>query len=89
MTINKRQVTWATQNTETFQPKRLFRAVEKHAVRNCIKLEKLKNTFYILFTLFIISSCKPHRIRCGARGICKDPEKQTQEKPEKIFTVKA
>jgi hypothetical protein len=23
-------------------------------------------------------------MRCGARGICKVPEKQTQEQPEKI-----
>jgi len=52
-------------------------------------LEKLKNTFYILIALFFLSSCGPHRMRCGARGICKVPEKQTQEKPEKIFTVKA
>ncbi|MFV8368350.1 hypothetical protein [Flavobacterium sp. LB2R40] len=49
----------------------------------------MKNTFYILITLFLFSSCGTHRMRCGARGICKSPEKQTQEKPEKAFTVKA
>ncbi|MDI5948914.1 hypothetical protein [Flavobacterium yafengii] len=49
----------------------------------------MKNTFYILITLFFLSSCGPHRMRCGARGICKSPEKQTLEKPEKVFTVKA
>ncbi|WKL42883.1 hypothetical protein [Flavobacterium sp. ZE23DGlu08] len=49
----------------------------------------MKNTFYILITLFLLSSCGPHRMSCGARGICKSPEKQTQEIPEKGFTVKA
>jgi hypothetical protein len=49
----------------------------------------MKNTFYILIVLFVISSCGPHRMSCGARGICKSPEKQIQEKPEKVFAVKA
>jgi hypothetical protein len=49
----------------------------------------MKNTFYILIALFILSSCGPHRMSCGARGICKSPEKQTTEKPEKVFTLKA
>ncbi|MFV5702163.1 hypothetical protein ACM55F_09845 [Flavobacterium sp. XS2P12] len=49
----------------------------------------MKNTFYILITLVFLSSCGPHRMRCGARGICKSPEKQTLEKPEKIATSKA
>nr|WP_315206533.1 hypothetical protein [uncultured Flavobacterium sp.] len=48
----------------------------------------MKNTLYILITLFFLSSCGPHRMSCGARGICKSPEKQTPEKPEKVFTVK-
>jgi hypothetical protein len=49
----------------------------------------MKNTLYILITLFVLSSCGPHRMSCGARGICKSPEKQTTEKPEKAFTLKA
>jgi hypothetical protein len=48
----------------------------------------MKNTFYILIALFVISSCGPHRMSCGARGICKSHEKQTTETPEKVFTVK-
>jgi hypothetical protein len=48
----------------------------------------MKKAFYILLTIVVLSSCGPHRMRCGARGICKSPEKQTQEKPEKAFTVK-
>jgi hypothetical protein len=49
----------------------------------------MKNTIYILITLIFMSSCGPHRMGCGARGICKSSEKQTLEKPEKAFTVKA
>ena len=44
----------------------------------------MKNTLYILITLFFLSSCGPHRMSCGARGICKSPEKQTFEQPQKI-----
>ncbi|WP_158615146.1 hypothetical protein [Flavobacterium sp. GSP27] len=49
----------------------------------------MKKILYILLTGIFLSSCGPHRMRCGARGICKSSEKQTLEKPEKIFTVKA
>jgi hypothetical protein len=49
----------------------------------------MKNTIYILITLVLLSSCGPHRMGCGAKGICKSPEKQTLEKPEKAFTIKA
>ncbi|WP_158614716.1 hypothetical protein [Flavobacterium sp. RSP49] len=48
----------------------------------------MKNTLYILIVLYGLSSCGPHRMRCGARGICKSSEKQTLEKPEKIFSIK-
>jgi hypothetical protein len=48
----------------------------------------MKNTFYILITLVFLSSCGPHRMGCGARGICKSPEKQTLIKPEKVPTIK-
>ncbi|SDX37952.1 hypothetical protein [Flavobacterium degerlachei] len=43
----------------------------------------------LLFTIFLLASCGPHRMRCGARGICKAPEKQLIEKPEKVPFVKA
>jgi hypothetical protein len=49
----------------------------------------MKNTIYILITLIFMSSCGPHRMGCGARGICKSSEKQTLEKSEKTFTIKA
>ncbi|WP_156129419.1 hypothetical protein [Flavobacterium sp. AED] len=49
----------------------------------------MKNTFYILITILFLSSCGPHRMRCGARGICKSPEKQTLVKSEKTVTIKA
>jgi hypothetical protein len=48
----------------------------------------MKNTIYIVITIVLLSSCGPHRMRCGARGICKSSEKQTLEKPEKIATTK-
>jgi hypothetical protein len=48
----------------------------------------MKKAFYILITLVLLSSCGPHRMRCGAKGICKSPEKQILEKPEKIATIK-
>jgi hypothetical protein len=48
----------------------------------------MKNTIYILITLVLLSSCGPHRMGCGAKGICKSPEKQTLEKSEKIATIK-
>nr|WP_315213861.1 hypothetical protein [uncultured Flavobacterium sp.] len=31
----------------------------------------MKTIFYSLVVLFFISSCGPHRMGCGARGICK------------------
>ncbi|MFV8335460.1 hypothetical protein ACNQF7_05150 [Flavobacterium sp. RSP29] len=49
----------------------------------------MKNTLYILIALYVLSSCGPHRMSCGARGICENSEKQTQEKPEKMVTIKA
>ncbi|MFE3846526.1 hypothetical protein ACFX5D_00895 [Flavobacterium sp. LB3P45] len=49
----------------------------------------MKNTFYILITLVFLYSCGPHRMRCGAKGICKSPEKKTLEIPEKTPTIKA
>ncbi|MDI1306297.1 MAG: hypothetical protein PSX42_15825 [bacterium] len=48
----------------------------------------MKNTIYILITLVLLNSCGPHRMGCGARGICKSSEKQTLEKPAEIATIK-
>jgi hypothetical protein len=48
----------------------------------------MKKAFYILITLVLLSSCGPHRMKCGARGICKSPEKQTLEKPTETATIK-
>lgn len=36
----------------------------------------MKKLLLILFVLFLLASCGPHRMSCGARGICKAPEKQ-------------
>jgi len=30
----------------------------------------MKKTFLIVFALLFLISCGPHRMRCGARGIC-------------------
>jgi hypothetical protein len=49
------------------------------------KIGKVEKYLYILITLFYYKFLRTaHRMRCGARGICKVPEKQTHEKPEKI-----
>jgi hypothetical protein len=45
---------------------------------------KMKKLFLIVFVIFILASCGPHRMSCGARGICKVSGKQI--KPEsKIY----
>ena len=48
----------------------------------------MKKTFHILITFVFLISCGPHRMRCGAKGICKAPEKQTLEKPLKNLPLK-
>jgi hypothetical protein len=67
------------------QPKRLFRAVEKHAVGNCIKLEKLKIPLYLDYTFILVLA---DRTECvvALEEFVKFWKKQTQEKPEKAFT---
>jgi hypothetical protein len=42
----------------------------------------------LLFTIFMLASCGPHRMGCGARGICKTTEKQALEKPEIASSAK-
>ncbi|HEY4617084.1 MAG TPA: hypothetical protein VIH09_02685 [Flavobacterium sp.] len=42
----------------------------------------------LLFALSMLASCGPHRMRCGARGICQSPEKQAVEKPQKTASEK-
>jgi hypothetical protein len=37
---------------------------------------KMKKLFLIVFVVSILASCGPHRMSCGARGICKSSEKQ-------------
>jgi hypothetical protein len=41
----------------------------------------------LLFAIFMLASCGPHRMSCGARGICETTEKQEAQKP--IQAVKA
>ena len=48
----------------------------------------MKNTLYILIVLYVLSSCGPHRMSCGAKGICENSEKQSLEKPEMVSEVK-
>jgi len=49
----------------------------------------MRKILLLLFAIFLLSSCGPHRMGCGARGICDTPEKQTFEKPQKASIVKA
>jgi hypothetical protein len=44
-------------------------------------------TLPLLFAIFMLASCGPHRMSCGARGICETPEKQALEKPETASSV--
>ena len=36
----------------------------------------IKKVFYLFVAVIVFSSCGPHRMKCGARGIC---EKQKTE----------
>ncbi|MFV8341702.1 hypothetical protein [Flavobacterium sp. XS2P39] len=47
----------------------------------------MKNIFYILITLFLMSSCGPHRMRCGARGICKAPDQSEVKKQNHLKLI--
>jgi hypothetical protein len=35
----------------------------------------MKKFFLIVFTIIFLASCGPHRMSCGARGICNASEK--------------
>ncbi|HSN48071.1 MAG TPA: hypothetical protein VLR29_04865 [Flavobacterium sp.] len=43
----------------------------------------MKKSLFILFVFSFLISCGPHRMSCGARGICNASEKQI-EKQTKI-----
>jgi hypothetical protein len=45
-------------------------------------------TLPLLFAVLMLASCGPHKMGCGARGICETPEKQSLEKPEMVSEVK-
>lgn len=47
----------------------------------------MKNTFYILIAIVILSSCGPKRMGCGARGICKTPQQPEKVKTESSETI--
>jgi hypothetical protein len=42
----------------------------------------MKKLLLILFALFLLASCGPHRMSCGARGICDTSEKQILHQPK-------
>ncbi|EIA09495.1 hypothetical protein [Flavobacterium frigoris] len=48
----------------------------------------MRKLLALLFAISLLVSCGPHRMGCGARGICETPEKQAFEKPEKVSSVK-
>lgn len=33
----------------------------------------MRKILLLLFAIFMLASCGPHRMGCGARGICKAP----------------
>jgi hypothetical protein len=42
----------------------------------------------LLLVFSMLVSCGPHRMGCGARGICENPAKQALEKIEKTTPIK-
>lgn len=49
----------------------------------------MKKILPLLFALAMLASCGPHRMGCGPiKGICKTPEKQALQKPEKAPSEK-
>ena len=51
-------------------------------------LKNDEKLFYILSSLLFLSSCGPHRMSCGACGICETPEKQEVQQPVQATSVK-
>jgi hypothetical protein len=45
-------------------------------------------TLSLLFAVLMLASCGPHRMGCGARGICNTPEKQEVQQPVQAASVK-
>lgn len=39
----------------------------------------MKQVFLLLVSITLLASCGPHRMRCGARGICKAPHLKSIE----------
>jgi hypothetical protein len=42
----------------------------------------------LFFAIFMLASCGPHRMSCGARGICESTEKQELQLPAEAAPVK-
>lgn len=51
-------------------------------------LKNMRKLFYILTALLLLSSCGPHRMGCGARGICNSPQQLESVQPEKSIPIK-
>lgn len=37
----------------------------------------MKKKLLLFLALAIVASCGPHRMKCGARGICENPQPNT------------
>jgi hypothetical protein len=73
--VKRKTQTWrSTQDSEIIERKRLFGTIEKYA-GNCASI-KMKKLLLIVIVLSFLASCGPHRMSCGARGICDTSEKQ-------------
>jgi predicted small lipoprotein YifL len=49
----------------------------------------MKKLFYSLVTLLLLSSCGPHRMGCGARGICLNLPQVETVQPEESSPINA
>jgi len=48
----------------------------------------IKKLFYMVTVLLLLSSCGPHRMGCGARGICKNPQQLERVQPAQSLLIK-
>ncbi|MFT3793466.1 lipoprotein [Flavobacterium sp.] len=39
----------------------------------------MKKIFFLLLSLTLLASCGPHRMKCGARGICDKPSASSEK----------
>ncbi|UFH36689.1 hypothetical protein [Flavobacterium acetivorans] len=46
-------------------------------------------TIHLIAVFFILTSCGPHRMRCGARGICQTQPELIQPEIQAKITIKA